>query len=124
MRAKRRMTGPEFDAIRPLLNISEDRINAARAALVDGQTLQGVANVYGWGARQTVGDAVRVVWETFEKYNETQRAAASAGTLLPPGWEQVTLIAPSHLIAAFRQQIAAEAAGEQAPAKRAARKSK
>jgi hypothetical protein len=121
MRAKRRMTGHEFDAIRPLLNISEDRVNAARAALVDGQTLQGVANLYGWGARQTVGDAVRVVWETFEKYNESQRATASAGTLLPPGWEQVTLIAPSHLIAAFRQQIAA---GAQEPAKKAASKSK
>lgn len=124
MRAKRRMTGPEFDAIRPLLNISEDRVSAARAALVDGQTLQGIANLYGWGARQTVGDAVRVVWETFEKYNESQRVAASAGTLLPPGWEQVTLIAPTSLIAAFRQEIAAAAAAEQAPAKKAARKTK
>jgi len=124
MRAKRRMTGPEFDAIRPLLNISEDRVNAARAALVDGQTLQGVANLYGWGTRQAVGDAVRVVWETFEKYNESQRAAARAGTLLPPGWEQVTLIAPSHLIAAFRQQIAAEAAGAGAEVKKPSRKTK
>jgi hypothetical protein len=118
------MTGREFDAIRPLLNISEDRVNAARAALVDGQTLQGVANLYGWGARQSVGDAVRVVWKTFAKYNETQRAAASAGTLLPPGWEQVTLIAPSHLIEAFRQQIAAGTGAEPAHTAQPARKTK
>ena len=99
------MTTQEFEAVRPLLNISDDRINAARSALVAGQTLQGVANIYGW-SRQAVGDAVRVVWNTFEKYHESQRAAASAGMVLPPGWEQVTLIAPSALIAEFRQQIA------------------
>lgn len=128
MRTKRRMTGPEFDAIRPLLNISEDRMSAARSAIVDGQTLQGVANLYGW-SRQAVGDAVRVVWQTFEKYHESQRAAASAGALLPPGWEEVKLIAPSALIAAFRQQIAAAAAEsvpriEPAPVKKSARKAK
>lgn len=32
MRAKRRMTGPEFDAIRPLLNISEDRVRGSISA--------------------------------------------------------------------------------------------
>jgi hypothetical protein len=106
MKTKRRMTAPEFEAVRPLLNISDDRANAARLALVEGQTLQGVANMYGW-SRQAVGDAVRVVWNTFEKYHESQRAAASAGTLLPPGWEEVKLIAPSYLISQFRQMIAA-----------------
>ena len=130
MKTKRRMTGLEFEAVRPLLNISEDRMTAARSALVNGQTLQGVANLYGW-SRQAVGDAVRVVWQTFEKYHESQRAAASARALLPPGWEQVTLIAPSSLIAEFRQQIAAAVPSEKelikkpAEAKKAAlRKSK
>ena len=39
--------------------------------------------------------------------------AANAGALLPPGWEQVTLIAPVNLIGKFRREIA-EAASESA----------
>lgn len=105
MRAKRRMTGAEFEAVRPLLNISDDRIEAARAALVDGQTLQALGDRYGW-SRQAVGDAVSTVWRTLESYHASQRAAANAGALLPPGWEQITLIAPTHLIDKFRGEIA------------------
>lgn len=123
MKAKRRMTGTEFEALRPLLKISNDRMEAARLALVEGQTLQGVANLYGW-SRQAVGDAVNVVWKIFEKYHESQRAAASAGTLMPPGWEQVTLIAPTSLIAKFRAEIAeaAPAAGQATTKKTAGKK--
>lgn len=105
MRAKRRMTAAEFEAVRPLLKISDDRIKAARLALVDGQTLQAIGDQFGW-SRQAVGDAVSIVWKTLESYHESQRAAANAGALLPPGWEQVTLIAPSHLITKFRAEIA------------------
>ena len=105
MRAKRRMTAAEFEAVRPLLKISDDRIQAARLALVDGQTLQAVGDRFGW-SRQAVGDAVSTVWRTLESYHESQRAAANAGALLPPGWEQVTLIAPTHLIDKFRGEIA------------------
>lgn len=105
MRAKRRMTATEFEAVRPLLNISEDRIKAARLALVDDQTLQAVGNQFGW-SRQAVGDAVSIVWKKLEDYHESQRVTANAGALLPPGWEQVTLIAPSHLVAKFRSEIA------------------
>jgi hypothetical protein len=111
MRAKRRMTVTDFEAVRPFLGISTERIDAARAVLVDGQTLQGAANPYGW-TRQAVGDSVDVVWKAFEKWQESQRAAASAGTLLPPGWEEVKLIAPSRLIAQFRQMIAEASASE------------
>ena len=99
------MTAAEFEAIRPLLKISDDRMEAARAALVDGQTLQAVGDRFGW-SRQAVGDAVSTVWRTLENYHKSQRAAANAGALLPPGWEQVNLIAPSHLIAKFRGEIA------------------
>ena len=105
MRVKRRMTAAEFQSIRPLLKLSDERIEAARAALVDGETLQAVGDRYGW-TRQAAGDAVSAVWRTLESYREGQQAAASAGTLLPPGWEQVTLIAPSHLIERFRNEIA------------------
>ncbi|WP_058565156.1 TrfB-related DNA-binding protein [Xylella fastidiosa] len=88
MRAKRRMTAAEFEAVRPFLKISDDRIKAARAALVEGQTLQAVGDCFGW-SRQAVDQAVRVVWHTLEKYRESQRAV--------PGWQQVTLIAPADL---------------------------
>jgi len=104
MRFKRRMTAAEFEAVRPLLNISDDRTEAARQALVEGRTLQAVGDQFGW-SRQAVGDAVGVVWKRLEDYRESQRVAANAGALLPPGWEQVTLIAPSHLIAKFRSEI-------------------
>jgi hypothetical protein len=105
MPVKRRVTAAEFDAARSLLNISAERIEAARAAMVEGKTLQAAADRYGW-ARQSVGDSVNVVWKALERYREAQKAQASAGVLLPPGWEQVTLIAPSELIEKFRAEIA------------------
>ena len=100
------MTAAEFEAVRPLLNISDERAQAARAALVEGQTLQAAANVYGW-SRQAVGDAVGIVWRTRERYYASQRASANAETKLPNGWEKVVLIAPTHLIPKFRGEILA-----------------
>jgi hypothetical protein len=131
MRAKRSMTAIEFDALRPLLRISEDRISAARLALVDGQTLAGVAKLYRhedgneW-TRQAVGDAVRVVWETFGKFKESERVTAQAhtlrarksaraGTALPAGWVEVTLFAPKSLVVKFRREIAAAQAAVDEP---------
>lgn len=80
-------------------------------ALVEGATWQIIAEKYGW-SRQAVGGTISAVWGLVEKYRESQRTAASAGALLPPGWEQVTLIAPGYLIAQFRRDIAAAAAIE------------
>lgn len=141
MRAKRSMTATEFDAVRPLLRISDDRIHAARLALVDGQTLAGVAKLFRgpptdeypqgkeW-TRQAVGEAMRVVWETFEKYKESERAAAHGRNKgrggatrtddgLPPGWIEVTLCAPKAMVAKFRREVAeAKAAAELATAER------
>lgn len=105
MKAKRRISAAEFEAIRPFLKLSDDRVESARAALVDGQTLQSLGDRFGW-SRQSVGDAVSAVWRTVERYHQAQRAAANTGVLLPPGWEQVTLIAPSYLIDRFRAEIA------------------
>lgn len=107
MRVKKRMTVAEFEAVRPLLKISEDRVKAARAALVDGQTFKSVADMFGW-SRQAVNNAVMVVWRTLENYRQSQRAEVNAGMLLPLGWEQVTLIAPNHLIEKFRAELAEE----------------
>ena len=108
MQYKRRMTAAEFDAVCPLLKFSEDRLNATRSALVDGQSLVDVATVYGW-TRQAMSKSVKVVWDTFERYQESQRAAARGGQprpKLPEGWEEVTLIAPRDLIAKFKREIA------------------
>lgn len=99
------MTAAEFEALRPLLNISDDRVTAARAVLVDSLTYQAVGDQFGW-TRQAVGDAVGIVWRTLERYHESQKATANAGLSLPDGWEQVTLIAPSYLIPKFRGEIA------------------
>jgi hypothetical protein len=110
MKAKRRMTVAEFEAVKPLLRISADRIEAARCAVVDGQTLQGVANLYGW-TRQAVDAAVRVVWATHARFQDSQRAAANATALLPPGWEQVTLVAPRDLVERFREEVSHAAQG-------------
>lgn len=104
MRIKRRMSAAEFNAVRPFLKISEDRIEAARRALVDGETLQAVGKHYGW-SRQAVGDAVGVVWRAFADYRESQQATAAAVGHLPPGWDSVTLIAPHELIRKFREEI-------------------
>ena len=105
MRVPRRLTEAEFASVRPLLKISEERINAAYAAMVEGRSMTAISEEAGW-CRQAVSKVVGVVWKTFERYQESQREAAKAGTLLPPGWEQVTLIAPSHLIEKFRREIA------------------
>lgn len=105
MKAKRRMSAAEFEAVRPLLNISKDRIEAARSALVEDQTFQAISDQFGW-SRQAVNNAVRVVWQTVEKYRESQRVAANAGDSLPPGWERITLITPSYLVPSFRAAIA------------------
>jgi hypothetical protein len=105
MRSKKRMTAVEFEALRPLLKISDDRMAAARTVLVDGLTYQAAGDRFGW-KRQAAGDAVDVVWRTLQRYHESQKAAVNTGTSLPDGWEQVTLIAPSYLIPKFRGEIA------------------
>ena len=120
MRNKRKMMAIEFDSIRPLLNISDDRIQAARSALVDNETYQAVANRYGW-TRQAVGDSVDVVWRTLLKYRETKNVAANADESLPTGWERVELVAPSSMIAKFRMeidQVSRSQTGKPKPAKK------
>lgn len=104
---KRSMTAAEFDAVKPFLNISEERIKAARMALVDQMTLQAVGNIFGW-TRQAVGFCVNAVWEKFQAYQ--QSLTAQAGNGVPEGFERVTLVAPKELIPGFYAQIAAAVA--------------
>lgn len=107
-RTKRRTSASEFNAVRPFLKISDDRIAAAYMALVEGRTLQEVATRFVC-TRQAVNDSIGVVWKVLEQYYEVRRAMSTPTILLPPGWEQVTLIAPRHLIDKFRAEISAVA---------------
>lgn len=102
MRKSRTMTPDQFATIRPLLRITAERIEAARAFLVDGETLRVIGERFGW-SRQAVDDAVRIVWTTYQKYQEGQSHDAE---VLPDGWEEVTLVAPKEMAANFRAQVA------------------
>lgn len=107
-RTKRRLTQAEFDAIKPFLTtINENRQKAAEMYLVHGHTYQQAAEPFNW-TRQAVFDSVNKVWEKHQEYKAAQtiESRATSGILLPPGWERVTLIAPSSLIASFREKIA------------------
>ncbi|MFG8764660.1 TrfB-related DNA-binding protein [Pseudomonas aeruginosa] len=78
-RAKSRtMTALEFEAVRPFLGISEERIEAARQAMVEEKKFTEIAEAHGWKSRQSVDRAVGIVWEEFQKYKESLAAVASA----------------------------------------------
>lgn len=110
-RALRRLSAAEFDMLRPYMRRMKDtRIEAARSVLVDGLSWKDVADVQGT-SRQSVGDVVGRVWSMWEKHQETQLAAENL--VLPPGWERVTLVAPSYMIDHFRALIAREVAGQE-----------
>jgi len=119
MRRRLRLTQAEFDTLLPLLKrMSADRIESARLVLVEGLTYEAAARMRAGEqryTRQAVGDAVRIVKRVHEDYLATQAAAERAGTIAPPGWETVTLTAPSNLIAEFRARVAelADLAGVQ-----------
>lgn len=97
---QQRLTKEEFDALRPFLNTSEDRIQAAYSCMVDGLTYAEAAKPFGW-SRQSVYDVVQRVWKAQAAYLESQ----AMNLIMPPGWEKVTLIAPVDLINKFRQEI-------------------
>lgn len=102
-RKKRRLTIAEFSAVRPLLNISEDRINAAYAALVEGRTLQSIGTDYGW-SRQSVNDTVDVVYKWLDNYRQAQKAELDAlNKELPPDLEYAFVCGPKELIARMAQ---------------------
>ena len=104
-RTKRKTTEQEFNSVIPLLSISKNRIDAARKVMVEGRTLQNVADEYGL-SRQSIDGSVTVVWSAIQKYREDQVITHSDNVIMPPGWEQVTLIAPKGLIDQFKQEIA------------------
>lgn len=111
-RIKKRMTAAEFEAVKPLLTMKPARLEGARLALVEGLTLaaaaERVTKEFGLTTefhRQSVGEAVTLVWSEFQKVADAQNALASVTGDIPDGWESVTLVAPAHLIAKFREEI-------------------
>lgn len=77
VRAKSRtLTAIEFEAVRPFLGISVERIEAARQAMVEGKKFNEVAEAFGWKSRQSVDRAVANVWAEFQKYRQSQEAVA------------------------------------------------
>lgn len=72
------LTASEFASVKPFLNISDDRIEAARLSMVEGKTLAAIAEQFGWKSRQSVGRAITQVWEKWELVQESQKAAQQA----------------------------------------------
>jgi TrfB plasmid transcriptional repressor len=106
---KRRLTAEQFDEVRPhLARLNEDRIMAARMALVDDLPLDSIAKHFGWTARQTVSSAVTGVFAAIARMEKAQLMATDLGVLNPPGWEAVTFLAPPSLIATWRKELAVE----------------
>lgn len=114
------MNACEFDALRPLMTISKERQDAARMALVDGQTLQGIGNIYKL-TRQAVGKSVSDVWKVYERWQKSQRTAERAIENIPEGWERISIIAPREMIAKFKSEVSRATAGT--PAEKPPRKS-
>ncbi len=96
---KRRLTAPEFDALRPFLRMTDDRLSSARLVLVDNKTYEEVSNQYGC-SRQTIGAAINTIWRAHIRVQESHNIVHNSG--LRDGWEQVTLAAPSYLIHMLR----------------------
>ena len=100
--SKRRLTASEFADLHPLLTrMTPERIEIARLAIVEGRSMPSIGTQYGC-TKQSVADAITIVWREAEKYRESQRVAV---VNLPPGWEQVTLIAPSRLVKKFKDEL-------------------
>ena len=72
-RKSRILTADQFDAVRPfLVRMSEERKDAARLVMVEKLKMQEVADMYGWGARQSVDRVVASVWAKFLELEEAR----------------------------------------------------
>lgn len=62
-----------------------------------------MAKAYEWLQRPKVAHSIvdkntQVVLKVFERYQEARRIAKADGVQIPPGWERVTVIAPTDVI--------------------------
>ena len=78
-RAKSRsLEAIEFEAVKPFLRISEDRIEAARLAMVEGKKFADIAEQFGWKSRQAVDASVGLVWTAYKKLQESRQIVAES----------------------------------------------
>ena len=64
-----RLTARQFKTAKTMLRMGEDRLEAARQVLVDGKSMQDIADRHGW-SRQRVYTAVRSVLNAWERCAE------------------------------------------------------
>jgi hypothetical protein len=116
------MTAAEFQACLPLVqHLAQDRVDAARAVLVDDEEQSEVAKRMGW-SRQAVNICVNKVWAVLQNYKQARANEEAALTAdLPKGWAMATVVAPIRMLEKFRDQVE-DAISEQealrAPARR------
>ncbi len=78
-RAKSRtLEAIEFEAVRPFLRISDDRIEAARLAMVEHKKLVDIAEKFGWKSRQAVSASVTLVWAAYKKLKKSREILAGS----------------------------------------------
>lgn len=95
MKRGQRMTAAEFETIRPLLNISEERMEAGRLCFVEGKEQADVAKIYGW-TQQGVSKIVRGIWKTFESHRAGLAAGLAASAV--SGRKRLLVIGPAAFI--------------------------
>jgi len=114
--SKRRVTAEEFDSVLPQLGFAPAKIEAVRKAMVDGVPGVTVAEEYDinpTGLSISMARVWKLLGKEAPQAKEKKKAVRVAeessllgGLLLPPGWQQVTLVAPSSMIEKIRSEIA------------------
>lgn len=106
-RTERRLTAGQFQACIPLVEhiLKAERIEAARAVLVDGDSQTAVGARYNW-SRQAVNICVDKLWDAHERFEEAKRYEAEVvAAALPHGWTQATVAAPRRMLEKFLAQV-------------------
>ncbi|MEI7870309.1 MAG: TrfB-related DNA-binding protein [Candidatus Methylumidiphilus sp.] len=105
MRVIKRLTEAQFDSVRPFLRVSEKRIQSAYEAMVLGKSMTAISLEAGW-CKQAVSKTVGVVWEAYQRLQKDPCTRKSKRlTLLPPGWTEVTLVAPDHVVEKIKRDF-------------------
>jgi AraC-like DNA-binding protein len=72
-----RLTARQFKTAKAMLRMGEQRLEAARLVLVDGKSMQDIAERYGW-SRQSVYTAVRSVLKAWDHCAEVIKISGKA----------------------------------------------
>lgn len=109
----RTASAKEFAEAVPFLRISADRIECARLAMVERVGGAAIAKQFN-KSRPAVSGDVSAVWEVIVLMRGQKAAAVgspASSTLVPPGWEQVTIVAPSWMVQQISASLAALSGG-------------